>query len=396
LPTLEKINNPDAKKLKVLIAPLDWGLGHVTRCIPVIKELLNQQCIVVAAVSGVQKTVLHSEFPDLSFVELPGYGIKFGKNRALTIFQLISSIPKILIRVNREKAWLSRWILAERPDLIISDNRYGLYARDVLSIFITHQLLIRTPFGPVADRLLQRVNYRFIRRFRMCWVPDVPGPDGLAGELSHPDRMLPVPTRYIGWLSRFGPVGPAAAGARLPGAGDVSRDSSFELLVLLSGPEPQRTLLEERILEQAADYTGRIVLVRGLPDGGKPLSVPARIHVYNHVPAAELEVLIRGAGQIICRSGYSTVMDLVRLGKKAILIPTPGQTEQEYLGDYLAAKGWAICIDQKGFSLGEAMSLVTRGRGGSGLPDPAAGDELLQKEIRDVLKRLYSCSPDLG
>jgi UDP-N-acetylglucosamine transferase subunit ALG13 len=389
LPTLEKINNPDAKKLKVFIAPLDWGLGHVTRCIPVIKELLNQKCIVVAAVSGVQKTVLHSEFPDLNFVELPGYGIKLGKNRALTIFQLISSIPKILIRVNQEKAWLSRWILAEQPDLIISDNRYGLYSPDVLSIFITHQLLIRTPFGSVADRLLQRVNYRFIRRFAMCWVPDVPGPDGLAGELSHPDPMPPVPTRYIGWLSRF------AAG------GGAGADSSFELLVLLSGPEPQRTLLEERILEQAADYTGRIVLVRGLPDGGKSLSVPARIRVYDHVPATELEVLIRGAGQIICRSGYSTVMDLMRLGKKAILIPTPGQTEQEYLGDYLAAKGWAICIDQKGFSLGDAMSLVTRGRAmrgaggvvagdrwGEGLPDPAAGDELLRQEIRDVLKRL--------
>ena len=398
MPTLEKINNPDAKRLKVLIAPLDWGLGHVTRCIPVIKELLNQKCIAVAAVSDVQKTVLHSEFPDLRFVELPGYGIKFGKNRALTIFQLISSIPKILIRVNRENAWLRRWILAEQPDLVISDNRYGLYSPDVLSIFITHQLLIRTPFGPVADRLLQRVNYRFIRRFRLCWVPDVPGPDGLAGELSHPDRMPAVPTRYIGWLSRFAAGG--AAGAGLPGARDVSWDPSFELLVLLSGPEPQRTLLEERILEQAADYTGRIVLVRGLPDGGKPLSVPARIRVYDHVPAAELEVLIRGAGQIICRSGYSTVMDLMRLGKKAILIPTPGQTEQEYLGDYLAAKGWAICIDQKGFSLGDAMSLVTRGRAmrsaggavvgdrwGAELPDPAAGDELLQKEIRDVLKR---------
>jgi len=375
----------------------------------------------VAAVSGVQRTFLHSEFPDLTFVELPGYGVKYGKNRALTIFQLISSMPKILIRINREKAWLRRWVRQERPDLIVSDNRYGFYSPDVFSIFITHQLLIRTPFGPVADRWVQRMNYWFIRRFSVCWVPDMPGADGLAGELSHPRRLPHIPVRYIGWLSRFG-VGTAGdAGAGCGGGADAGgaagdggglRVASFDLLVLLSGPEPQRTLLEERILEQAADYSGRMVLVRGLPNGGKELSVPARITVYDHMPAVELEGLIRSAGVIIARSGYSTVMDLVRLGRKAILVPTPGQTEQEYLGNHLAARGWAISIDQKGFSLGDAMGVAARGgigaelggwdvQGGKGveqggarggtaaagavLPGPEAGDQLLKQEIRNVL-----------
>jgi UDP-N-acetylglucosamine transferase subunit ALG13 len=416
VPTPVKINNPDAKRLKVLIAPLDWGLGHVTRCIPIIKELINQKCIVVAAVSGVQRTILLREIPDLAFVELPGYGVKYGKNRAMTVLQLICSIPKILIRVNREKAWLRVWIRQERPDLIISDNRYGLYSKEVVSIFITHQLLIRTPLGSVADRILQRVNYAFIRRYALCWVPDAEGSDGLAGELSHPVRLPDVPVRYIGWLSRFGGEGGVigegsgymtrigegadrSVGSGVVEVGRQGRDAGpggtgFDLLVLLSGPEPQRTLLEKKILEQVTDYPGRVVLVRGLPDGGD-LPAPPRVAVYNHLPAAELEVVIRGAGLVICRSGYSTVMDLMRLGKRAILVPTPGQTEQEYLGNYLAQKGWAICIEQDGFFLADAMAgaeeqqmAAADGQQKQKLPDTRTGEQLLKKEIMDVIGRL--------
>ncbi len=396
MPTPVKINNPDAKRLKVLIAPLDWGLGHVTRCIPIIKELLNQKCIVVAAVSGVQRAILLREIPDLNFVELPGYEIKYGKNRAMTVLQLICSIPKILIRVNREKARLKVWVRREQPDLIISDNRYGFYSPEVVSIFITHQLLIRTPLGSVADRMIQRINYAFIRRFALCWVPDAEGSDGLAGELSHPVRLPDVPVRYIGWLSRFGDgrmMGEVGSdGKFVRGNGAELRDGAdFDLLILLSGPEPQRTLLEKKILEQVVDYTGRVVLVRGLPGSagladGEGLAEPPRVTVYNHLPAAELEVLIRGAGQVICRSGYSTVMDLMRLGKRAILIPTPGQTEQEYLGNYLAQKGWAICIEQGGFFLADAMTAADGMT--EKLPDARTGDQLLKNEIADVLSRL--------
>jgi hypothetical protein len=382
VPTPEKINNPAAKKLKILIAPLDWGLGHVTRCIPIIKELLNQKCIVVAAVSGVQKTILLREIPDLLFTELPGYGIKYGKNRAMTVFQLICSIPKILIRVNREKAWLRAWARREEPDLIISDNRYGLYLPGVVSVFVTHQLRIRTPLGAVADRILQRMNYAFIRRYSLCWVPDAEEPDGLAGELSHPARLPGIPVRYIGWLSRFGGCDVGEDN----GYGKPVEGTGFDLLVLLSGPEPQRTLLEKKILEQVTDYPGRVVLVRGLPDGAE-LAAPPRVTVHNHLPAAELEVVIRGAGQIICRSGYSTVMDLMRLGKRAILIPTPGQTEQEYLGNYLARKGWAVCVEQDGFFLPDVMTGMEEQHKAE-LPDPGTGDQLLKKEIMDVIGRL--------
>ncbi len=203
-----KINNPDAKVLKVLVAPLDWGLGHATRCIPIINEFLSQGCTVILAADGAQKALLQEEFPTLRFVQIPGYRIKYGKNRAFTLVRLIMSIPKILIRIKQENAWFRGFGSRERPDVVISDNRYGLYLPGIVSVFITHQLSIRTSFGAAADRLLQRVNYRAIRRFTLCWVPDMAGEEiSLSGKLSHPRKMPPIPTRYIGWLSRFGTGG---------------------------------------------------------------------------------------------------------------------------------------------------------------------------------------------
>ena len=377
--TPPKINNPGAKMLKVLVAPLDWGLGHATRCIPIIKELLNQKCQVIVAAEGAQKALLHEEFPFLTFVELPGYRVQYGKNRALTFLRLIASIPKILIRIKRENGWLRRFADHERPDLVLSDNRYGLYLPGTVTIFITHQLCIRTPFGKVADRLLQRINYSAISRFSVCWVPDTAGADGLAGELSHPKQMPPIPTRYIGWLSRMN-GGPAPS----------IRD--FDVLVILSGPEPQRTILEKMIITQAGDCDGKMVVVRGLPGGGGkslaavrgggPLMTKAgNVVIYDHLPAGELERLILRSEVVLSRPGYSTVMDLRRISKKAIFIPTPGQTEQEYLGGYLEAKGLGICVRQQVFSLTAALMQAR------GLEErPGTGNEVMKGEIRAMLE----------
>jgi UDP-N-acetylglucosamine transferase subunit ALG13 len=379
-----KINNPDAKVLKVLVAPLDWGLGHATRCIPIINEFLSNRCTVILAADGAQKALLQEEFPTLSFVQIPGYRIKYGKNRAFTLIRLIMSIPKILIRVKQENAWLRGFASQDRPDLIISDNRYGLYLPGIVSVFITHQLSIRTSFGAVADRLLQRVNYRAIRRFTLCWVPDVAGEEiSLAGKLSHSRRMPAVPTRYIGWLSRFGAAGAGAASA---GAASVGGGGPVDLLVVLSGPEPQRTLLEKMILEQAAGCGCEIVLVRGLPGGGAAVAVPSGVLVYDHLAARELESLICRSSMVLARSGYSTVMDLARLGKKAIFIPTPGQTEQEYLGTYLAGKGLAVSMGQDRFSLKEAVDRARELVPGGDWGLAAKKNLILGDEVRAVLK----------
>lgn len=320
------------------------------------------------AAAGAQRALLQAEFPRLSFVELPGYGVKYGKNRALTVLRLIYSVPKILIRIKEENAWLRRFQASVGVDVVISDNRWGLYLEGVESVFITHQLKIRTPFGLLADGLVQRMNYVAIRRFSRCWIPDeADGRFSLAGDLSHPSKKPTIPLRYIGCLSRFGVPAPLSASAN-----DAALSSAFDLLVLLSGPEPQRTLLERTILEQSAATGIRIVLVRGLPGGGSPdLVFPSNVKVFAHLPAESLEPLIRSAGLVLARSGYSTIMDLMRLGKKAILIPTPGQTEQEYLGSYLAGKGLAFCIDQRRFALAGALAMVRDQRlGPSGQQSP--------------------------
>ena len=355
----------------------------------------------IVACTGAQKTLLSEEFPFLTFVELQGYSIKYDKNRALTILRLMRSIPKILIRIKREKAWLRNFATHEGLDLVISDNRYGLTTPGIPCIFMTHQLLIKTPFGRWADRILQSLNYRTIRHFSRCWIPDT-AREGLAGELSHPTRMPPIPTRYIGWLSRF-----EAAGSLHALATPTAREGAY-VLALLSGPEPQRTLLEKDILRQASalalDKTApgcRLVIVRGLPGGGKPLSglpapgppaLPPWITLYDHLPAKTLEPLLLDARLVVARPGYSTVMDLERLGKKALLIPTPGQTEQEYLGPYLAGKGWAGYVDQRSFSLAKAFEMALAGTGSRERQPEDPG--LLAAEIKDILSQSFS--PALG
>jgi UDP:flavonoid glycosyltransferase YjiC (YdhE family) len=352
--------------LKVLVAPLDWGLGHATRCIPIIKELINQGCTVIIAAAGVQKAVLQEEFPDLSFVGLPGFRLKYGKNRAFTLLKIIFTLPKILIGIKRENAWLRRFAARERLDVVISDNRYGLHGAGVFPVFITHQLAIRSSLGAAADWLLRQVNYAYIRRFSVCWVPDVEGVKNLAGLLSHPRKMPAVPVRYIGWLSRLEPA---------------KNETVYDLLILLSGPEPQRTILEKILIGQLDEHIGRIVLVRGLPTGGAMVKAPKGVVVFDHLGSRELGRVICQSRLVLARSGYSTVMDLVQLGKKAIYIPTPGQPEQEYLGRHIEERGLGICMKQRGFVLKKAVD-----RAGL-LSDraPADRNDLLSEEIRRVL-----------
>jgi UDP-N-acetylglucosamine transferase subunit ALG13 len=386
---IRNINGYTQKKAKILLAPLDWGLGHATRCIPIVKELLRLDCEVIIAATGDQKALLEQEFPFLSFADMPGYQVKYGKNRALTLLKIVAKIPKILMRIKAEKAWLRAFQQREKLDAVISDNRYGMIHKGLFSVFVTHQLLIRTPFGPRADRILQWMQYRRLKRFSICWVPDLPGINSLAGELSHPRHLPSIPIRYIGPLSRFEKI--QSDGYN----GQTSANKSCDLLILLSGPEPQRTIFEMIILRQRASFPAKTILVRGLPgnrsnDPGsndpRSEAFPA-MTVYDHLPAETLNKIVCGAGLILCRSGYSSIMDLIKLQKKCIFVPTPGQTEQEYLGDYLAGRHLAICTSQSGFSL--AASLRTAEDFPFKLPDlDMNGDELLRAAIVEWVRSL--------
>ncbi len=334
----EKINNCREKPL-LLFSALDWGLGHTTRSIPLLKQLQQEGWNIIVACNSVQKELLAAEIPDLRFEKIPGYNIRYGTGSLSTKLRLLWQIPKILIKIKEENRWLDGFLEKNAINAVLSDNRYGLYNRKTTCIFITHQLAPKSGFGRFFDRLLQKFLYSFIRRFNECWVPDRAHQEGLAGELSHPSQMPPVPVHYLGCLSRFSAGTPAA--------------SSVDLLVLISGPEPQRSYFEQVITKELAGFKGSAALVRGLP-GKEPQVHPpdaGNVRVFNHLPAIPLQQLIAGAQLVICRSGYTTLMDMLALKKKIVVVPTPGQAEQEYLAGWVHRQGWALAAVQDQLAL---------------------------------------------
>jgi uncharacterized protein (TIGR00661 family) len=331
----------DGLTRKILVAPLNWGLGHASRCIPIIKSLLTHKIEVIVACGKSQKLMLEAEFPDLKFEKLDGYDLKYGKNRRLTLLKIISQIPKILIQIKRENRWLNDFLSREEVNAVISDNRYGLFSPKIPSIFITHQLRIKTPFGEKIENLIQGINHKYINRFSECWVPDFEKERSIAGDLSNPKKLTAMPMRYIGCLSRFKKIN--------------TNIINNNLLIVLSGPEPQRTIFEKLLLNQLRSFTGNWTLVRGLPGENENLYVAPNIKVYNYLPVKELNEIMCESEFVICRSGYSSVMDIIKLGKKSIVIPTPGQTEQEYLADYLFKKKIVYRVYQKDFLLNDAL-----------------------------------------
>ena len=279
----------------------------------------------------------------MPILPLPGYEIEYAASGWGLAVKIVAQIPKLLAAVKEEHAWLQKVVAEQKIDAVISDNRYGLYHQEVPSVFVTHQLCIKAPLK-FAEDLLQEAAYQYINRFAECWVPDAAGESNLAGDLSHPANRPSIPVYYLGPLSRFEKT--------------ETKKEGEDLLVLLSGPEPQRTLLEEMFVQDLKEYTKPVVFVRGLPGEEERLAVNANVTVYNHLPAAALEQKIREAGLVISRCGYSTVMDLAALQKRSILVPTPGQTEQEYLARHLQQKNFAFCVEQKKFRLKNALELA--------------------------------------
>jgi len=364
LKTAKYLNS--TKKHLALIAPLDWGLGHTTRCIPIIRELKKNNIEIVIACNSVQKSILEAEFPDETYVNLPGYRLSYGSSRRHTIAKLILQIPKILISIKRENLQLKRFLLQFNANIIISDNRYGVFSPKIHSIFITHQLNIVTGTGHFGDRLIRRFTHSMIRKFDECWVPDFENGFTLAGRLSHPVLKPAFPVRYIGPLSRFERCAGLGNGLHSSTANGLHSSTSNGLhsstatqpyiLVILSGPEPQRSKLEEIMLAQLVKIDSDSIVIRGLPHSTESISASSKMRIINFAGAAELNKLICNAYVVISRSGYTTVMDLLKLQKKAILIPTPGQPEQEYLGRYLSRLQLAVMANQETLNLREELT----------------------------------------
>jgi len=319
-------------KKRILVAPLNWGLGHATRCIPIINTLITEGFVPVIASDGAALTLLRKEFPNLSILELPSYNITYSKNGKLFKLKLLKDLPKLIKAVKAEKKAVS--FILKHNDIagIISDNRLGVRNKKVPSVFITHQLNV---LSGNTTWLSTKVHQKIIKKFDECWIPDVENDANLSGKLGHV-KSFAIPTKYIGPLSRFT---------------KTDSETKNDLMVLISGPEPQRTLLEEMLLLELKNYAGKVVFVKGIMEKEQTIQFLGNITIYNFMTSGLLEKTINESALVLSRSGYTTVMDLAKLNKKAFFIPTPGQFEQEYLAKRLTEMSLVPSCKQNDFNL---------------------------------------------
>ena len=311
--------------MKILIAPLNWGLGHATRCIPLVRKYLELGDEVVLAGDGDSLLLLQRHFPQLRVIHLPSLELRYTANDQQRGFYL-RAIPALLRFTIADHYYLRQQLAIEHFDLIISDNRFGLFTRQTRCVYITHQLYVRLPrrlriFQPLA----RAVHACVFKRYHEVWVPDYANmEESLAGELCHGGRF-DTNVKYIGPLSRFS----SSVGAPK----ELRRNSEYKVVAILSGLEPQRSIFERAILERYANSSEKVLLVRGKVAEAQTMISRNNITIVASLSDHALLEAMKQSTTIIARSGYSTIMDLAVLGllHKAELYPTPGQSEQEYL-----------------------------------------------------------------
>ena len=324
---------------RILVAVLNWGLGHATRCIPIIKELKKHDLEPVIASDGQALQLLEKEFPDAIFEKLPSYNIQYTRKGSNLKWKLLWESPGIIKTIKAEKELTKK--LVEKYDLkgIISDNRWGVRSEKLKkNVFITHQLNVLSGSTTFLSSFIQQ---RYINKFEECWVPDSKGDTNLSGYLGHLNTC-PKNVKYIGPLSRF-------EKKELP--------IIYDYLILLSGPEPQRSMLEEILYQEFKNSDLKILFVRGVISEKKIKNSKPNMEVRNYLFGNALEHAINSSKCIISRSGYTSLMDLAKLEKKAFFIPTPGQPEQEYLAKRMEKLGVAPYCPQKDFSISKLKDL---------------------------------------
>jgi len=306
------------QKPKIIVAPLNWGIGHATRCVPVINDLIKKGFEPIICSDGNALQYLKKEFATIKTYTLPSYAIKYAKKGYLLKLKLLFQVPKIKKVIKAEHKVIQQIIKKENIKGIISDNRFGVYSTKIPSVYITHQLNV---FSGITTFLTSKIHQRIMDNFKEIWIPDSKK-QNLSGDLSKSDNKQGK-TKFIGVLSRF--------------QNSVVQTIKFEqeLLVLLSGTEPQRTILEHKLRLELNNYTKKVLFVRGKINTKSQLKNTDNITFVNFLEQEDLFKSIVNSKFVIARSGYSTIMDLAVLQKKCFFIPTPGQTEQEYLAKNL-------------------------------------------------------------
>lgn len=305
--------------MRILLSPLNWGLGHATRCVPIVRHLLRQGHEVVLASDGVARDFLLHYFPSLSCLEAPALRLRYAKGTS-QVWAMLLQLPALLRHARQDYLWLKQLLEREHFDCVISDNRFGMYS-SVKSVYITHQMMVKMPSGLCfLEPLAHALHMWVIQHYSECLIPDYASSPGLSGDLSH-HYPLPSHARFIGPLSRF-------QNKELP-----PPNEQYDCVALLSGLEPHRSLMEQALIDQYQDKEEKLLILEGRPGCSPLFQGTHNVSICAHMPDEQLVTYLLGARRIVCRSGYSTLMDLDALGilHKAHLIATPGQTEQEYL-----------------------------------------------------------------
>ena len=331
---------------KYLVAPLNWGLGHASRCVPLVQRFLDEGHEVILGGDGESLTLLRRHFPKLRYVYLAPLKLRYGKGRR-QVWAMVKAMPRLFAWAMKDHAMLQTVLREEKFDMVLSDNRFGLYLSkrtktqnpDLRSVYMTHQLHVFLPRGwRWLEGVAERLHARVYEKYNEVWVPDYEEKErSLSGELGHPKisnfKFQISNLKYIGPQSRFEPYSDVRNGHEMVTEMYSHKTNIHETVAVLSGLEPQRTILEREIAARYAGKEESVLIVQGLMNRPNTRMRRGNITIVPYLGDEELAKVMVEASHIIARSGYSTIMDLETLGllEKAELIPTPGQPEQEYL-----------------------------------------------------------------
>lgn len=318
----------------ILICPLEWGMGHAARMIPLARKLMARNCRVFIGAGEKHAALFRAELPGLTIIHFPGFSPSYSRHLPQYFAMLLKS-PILLFHIIREHQRLNKIITDNKIDIVISDNRFGLWNRNITCVYVTHLLRIPLPrYLKIFERIGILLHRSVIKNYDYCMIPDLPGELNLSGRLSH-DLSLPANARFTGLLSRFD--------EKANGTGKFAFPHNT---VVLSGPEPQRGIMKDKLIKALQKNEIPTVILEGNPEKSEETRI-GNIIFHSHLIASEMRELLTTSNVIISRSGYTTIMDLAYLNLSGLLIPTPGQTEQEYLAEHLSARGWIGTINQE-------------------------------------------------
>lgn len=328
---------------------------------------------VIIAADGRPYALLEKEFPDLEMIRFPGYNVTYPESNGMTLM-MIRQTPQMLSGIMKEHRTLRQIINKKQIDLVISDGRFGLWSKNIPCVYLTHQLMVKFPGAfTMFEPLFYHWHCRVIKHYTECWIPDFHGHLNLSGDLSHKYKA-PSNAYFVGALSRF--------------SKNPSKNSNAEkygLLVMLSGPEPQRTIFEELVIDQLMNLPKlNTLILQGKSEETTDRQLADHIRIISHLSTNNMNEALLSAEMILARPGYSTIMDLVTLSKRAILVPTPGQTEQEYLADKVMSEKIFYCEKQQDFNLERALLEVEKDYNGYGIQIP--DNQVILNRVKGLLK----------